>query len=326
MKKGLRVVFWSLVLGFSSIALVVVFIAASLLLLPDIQQLEKCFTTSMFSVNLCPTSNNYVKLQQISPFAIHAIVASEDGSFYSHKGFDWHELEQSFNANLRSGKIQRGGSTLTQQLAKNAFLSQEKSYWRKVKEAYLAYTIEQKYSKSFILEKYLNVVEFGPNLYGIKAAARHYFHKSPSELNPLESAYLAFLLPNPKVYSKSFRSGQLTPFGRKMVNVILRRMNSFGKLSPAAYHLAVAQLPNFPWTGLSKDAFLGAPSYSLEANKPQVDLPNDSILDEEALEELLKEEEARLHKPPVNEVPAEAQSSEPTYPPPTETEEEVEIE
>jgi monofunctional biosynthetic peptidoglycan transglycosylase len=278
----------------SAAVLLVVLGFALLMSLPDIGQLEKCFTTSMFQVHLCPGSNNYVALKNISPYMLHAVIAAEDGSFYSHQGFDFHEMEESFNANLKSGKIQRGGSTLTQQLAKNAFLDKEKSYWRKAKEAYLAYSIEHRYSKSFILEKYLNVVEFGPNLYGVKPAAQHYFHKGPSELTPLESAYLAYLLPNPKVYSKSFAKGSLTPFGKKMVSIILMRMKSFGKLSEQAYEYATSQIDAFPWAGITLASFSDLPSYNLDTNVSPSQIRDESPIDEEALEELLREEERHL--------------------------------
>lgn len=292
MKKGLTLFSSLILLLVSALAIAGVVIVAALLTIPDITQLEKCFTTTMFQVRLCPGSDKYVALKEVSPYMVHAVIAAEDGSFYQHKGFDWHEMEESLTANLRSGKIRRGGSTLTQQLAKNAFLTQDKSYWRKIKEAYLAYAIEQKFSKSFILEKYLNVVEFGPGLYGVKRASQHYFHKHPSDLNPLQSAYLAHLLPNPKVYSQGSRTGTLTPFSRKMVAIILKRMASFGKLSADGYQLAMLQVPNFPWTGLGRDAFSGAPSYALETSAPadgaMVAEP-DSATDEEALEELLKE-------------------------------------
>ena len=118
----------------SGLALLGIAIVAMLFTLPDVHQLEKCFTTSMYEVYLCASSENYVKLKQISPYAIHAVIAAEDGGFYSHEGFDWHEMEESLSANLKSGKIQRGGSTLTQQLAKNIFLGKEKSLWRKLKK------------------------------------------------------------------------------------------------------------------------------------------------------------------------------------------------
>ncbi len=279
----------------SGLALLGIAIIAMLLSVPDVRQLEKCFTTSMYEVHLCATSDNYVKLKQISPYAIHAVIAAEDGGFYSHEGFDWHEMEESLTANLKSGKIRRGGSTLTQQLAKNIFLGKEKSLWRKLKEAYLAHAIERHYTKDFILEKYLNVVEFGPELYGIKPASFHYFHKSPSDLNPLESAYLAHLLPNPKVYARSFSAGTLTPFNRKMVSIILKRMTSFGKLSAPAYQTAMHQLPNFPWVGLGLDSFAGTPNYSLDAVMPPGGISEeDPAADEDALDELLKEEQ-QLH-------------------------------
>jgi monofunctional biosynthetic peptidoglycan transglycosylase len=265
MKKLLSAI---IVMLFSGAALMIIAAAGLLMTLPDVAQLEKCFTTSMFSVEICPGSKDYVALKDISPYMIHAIIASEDTSFYSHKGFDWHEIKQSFSANLSSGHIRRGGSTITQQLAKNAFLDKDKSLWRKLKEAYLANAIEQRYDKNLILEKYLNMVEFGPSLYGVKNASRHYFSKAPAGLHPLEAAYLAHLLPNPKSYSKGARQGQLTAFNRKMVLTILKRMQSFGKLSPGAYSTAVASVGEFPWAGLSLNAFSGMPSHDLDFTGP----------------------------------------------------------
>lgn len=276
----------------SVVLLLAVGIGAALLTLPDVRQLEKCFTTSMYQVRLCPNSDSYVPLNKISPYVVHAVIVSEDGSFYSHEGFDWHEMQASFEQNLKSGHLRRGGSTLTQQLAKNLFLSKEKSFWRKLKEAYLAHGIEKHYSKNVILEKYLNVVEFGDGIYGVKAAANHYFQKSPSELNPLEAAYLAFLLPNPKGYSKNFRSGKLSPFASKVVSQILKRMQSYGKLSPEGYQTAMNELPNFPWRGVGLDSFRGAPTgLDLNAPTPTAGNGHEPVMDEEALEELMKETE-----------------------------------
>ncbi len=260
----------------SGFVLLAVAVLALVLTIPDVTQLERCFTTSMFQVELCPNSPNYVKLEDISSYMIHALIVAEDGSFYQHKGFDWHEIQESFEANLRAGTARRGGSTLTQQLAKNAFLSAEKSLWRKAKEAYLAYAIESRYKKDFILEKYLNVVEFGPNLYGIKAAARHYFQKSPADLHPLDAAYLAHLLPNPKVYSQGFRRGALTPFSKRMISTILKRMNAYGKLSEPTYERALALMDEFPWRTVSMSTFSDAPSWSLDMDVP---MPNTADLE-----------------------------------------------
>ncbi len=276
---------------FSAILLLGVVIAGLLLTIPDITLLERCFVTSMFQVKLCPGSPSYVKLNDVSPFMIHAVIVAEDGSFYSHKGFDWKEIQESFEANLKTGAAKRGGSTLTQQLAKNVFLNQEKSLLRKLKEAYIAHGIESHYKKDFILEKYLNVVEFGPGLYGVKNAAEHYFKKPASQLNPLEAAYLAHLLPNPKVYSQGFRKGALTPFSKKMVTIILKRMAAYGKLTPEGYERSASLLGDFPWTGIGMASFSTAPSWSLETDVP---LPKASDLefDPEAVERSLEESEA----------------------------------
>lgn len=286
-----------IVLTISGLVLLFAAGAALVLTIPDVGQLEKCFTTTMFKVYLCPQSDNYVRLQNISPYVIHAVIASEDGSFYSHKGFDWHELKASFQTNLRSGGFRRGGSTLTQQLAKNVFLTQDKSLLRKVKEAYLANAIENRFKKDFILEKYLNVVEFGPNLYGVKAAANHYFHKSPAALHPLEAAFLAFLLPNPKEYSKSYRNGHLTKFAHKMVTIILKRMVAFGKLTPGAFQTAMASIDGFPWTGLSMGSFEGRPTYSLEATSAPDVNDADLHVDEDTLEEMMRESDFTSPEP-----------------------------
>ncbi len=282
------------VLTISVLMLIAIGLIGILLTLPNVGILEKCFTTSMFEVRLCPDGPNYVKFKSISPYMVHAVIAAEDAAFYSHKGFDWHEMEASFETNLKSGKIARGGSTITQQLAKNAFLTKDKSYLRKIKEAYLANAIENRFKKDFILEKYLNVVEFGPNIYGIKAAALHYFQKGPSELHPLEAAYLAFLLPNPKLYSQSHRSGTLTKFASKQVSVILKRMSAFGKLSPSGYATAKANLSGFPWRGIGLSSFEGTPTWDLEA--PQVSA-GDLQLDEDALEEIIEETERSIPQP-----------------------------
>lgn len=274
-------------MGISGLLLFAVLICALLLTIPDVTSLERCFTTSMFKVKLCPGSANYVKLNDISSYVVHAVVASEDGAFYSHRGFDWHEISESVSANLRSGKASRGGSTLTQQLAKNVFLSADKSVWRKVKEAYLANAIEKRYGKDFILEKYLNVVEFGPNLFGVKAAAEHYFHRSPADLHPLQAAYLAHLLPNPKVYSQGFRKGALTPFSRKSIHIILRRMQAYRKLTDTSYERSLALMDQFPWTNIGISSFTGAPSYSLETDIPMPKV-GDLEVDENSVERALE--------------------------------------
>lgn len=225
-------------------------------IIPDVSTMKGCLKTTMYSVDLCEKNNNYVKLDQISQHLQNAVIASEDAAFYSHKGFDWHEMQNSFQENLESGKTKRGGSTITQQLAKNVFLNKEKSYWRKIKEAYLTYQIEQNFKKKEILEKYLNVVEFAPNIYGVKAASEHYFKKVPSQLNVLEATFLAFLLPNPKSHSSSFKKEQLTPYAKQRMQVLLKRLLVFKKIDEATYESSIANLGNFPWRNFVTNAAL----------------------------------------------------------------------
>jgi monofunctional biosynthetic peptidoglycan transglycosylase len=256
--KIIKMLGWIFLSLISLVIITAVGIGFVLLALPKVSQIEGCFQTSMYHVDLCPTGAHYTKLKDIAPEVGDAVVSSEDTAFYSHKGFDWYEIEQSFKENLANKHIHRGGSTLTQQLAKNVWLSKERSYWRKLKEAYLTYELEKKYTKDFILEKYLNVVQFGPKIFGVKDAAQIYFKKSPAELHLLEGVWLAFLLPNPDVYSKSFKKGTLTPFGHKLINIILKRMVQFKKIQPETYRFAVAQVDSFPWTQLSRADFARA--------------------------------------------------------------------
>lgn len=216
--------------------------AYSYLTLPKVSQLETCFTTTMNKVELCPKSPHYVRLSQISPHIRNAIIISEDTGFYSHKGFDFHELKSSLEKNLKKMSFARGGSTITQQLAKNLFLTSDKTIIRKMKEFILTYRIESRYSKNVILEKYLNVIEFGKDIYGVKAASEYYFQKPPSMIGPLEAAFLAFLLPNPTKYSVSFKNKELTPFARSRIQDILFKMNHYKKILPDEYTAARAQL------------------------------------------------------------------------------------
>jgi monofunctional glycosyltransferase len=215
--------------------------------IPKPELLKSCFVARMNQVEICPKGSNYVPLSQISPVLRDAILVSEDTGFYHHNGFEVEELKESLRTNLAKVAFARGGSTITQQLARNLFLSSEKSILRKVKEAIITYKLESYLTKNEIFEKYLNVVEFGKDVYGIKAASRHYFSKSPSELTPLESAYLAFLLPSPKKYSASYYQGSLTKFGYKSIQRILFRLASYQKITPEQYAQSKAMINYFPW-------------------------------------------------------------------------------
>ncbi len=143
----------------------------------------------------------WVKLKQISPYVIKAVLISEDDKFWKHDGFDEQGLEDAFEKNLKEGKFSAGGSTISQQLSKNLYLDPSKNPIRKLKEAILTYRIEHTLSKKRIIEIYLNIAEWGDGIFGIEAAARHYFHKSAKNLTAMEAAKLASVLPNPILYN-----------------------------------------------------------------------------------------------------------------------------
>ena len=140
----------------------------------------------------------WVPLTDVSERVIQAVRMGEDAAFFSHSGFDFHEIRESVRKNFQRGKYARGASTITQQLAKNIFLSTEKSLQRKLKEAVLTYRLENGLSKKRILELYLNVIEWGDGIYGIEAAARAYFGKPAKYLDAAEAAFLAAMIPNPR--------------------------------------------------------------------------------------------------------------------------------
>src|ERR1700677_3267692 len=225
------------------ISLVAMVLTGLFLSLPDAKTLKGCVTTELYHVHLCDTDPHYTPLNQISPNIIGAVIMSEDASFYSHPGVDVEEMKLSFQKDWEEKRFARGASTITQQLAKNVFLSKSKSIVRKLEEIYLAFQIEKYYTKSKILADYLNVVEFDENVYGVKDACRHYFNKEPSAVTPEEGAFLAFLLPNPKKYSQSFKRGQLTPFAEKTISTILHKMQLGHKISEDEYASSIARLP-----------------------------------------------------------------------------------
>lgn len=140
---------------------------------------------------------HWVPLSEISPHLVRAVLMGEDAGFYAHGGFDFHEIREALVRNWEEGRIVRGGSTITQQLAKNLFLSTDRTLWRKLEEAILTYRLESTLSKRRILEIYLNVIEWGDGVYGAEAGARELFAKSASRLNPAEAATLAAMIPNP---------------------------------------------------------------------------------------------------------------------------------
>lgn len=167
---------------------------------------------------------DWVDIKSVSSIAKKAIIISEDWAYYQHDGIDRNQIEIAIKESLTEGRLTRGASTITQQVVKNALLSSEKTLTRKLKEVILAQALEKVLTKDKILEHYLNLIELGKDLYGIKNASVFYFQKAPSELSAKEGAFLAMLLPSPVKYSQSFRDGALTEFATMQVNEILLKL------------------------------------------------------------------------------------------------------
>ncbi|PTD95144.1 monofunctional biosynthetic peptidoglycan transglycosylase [Pseudothauera lacus] len=148
--------------------------------------------------------HQWVDYQRISPHLKRAVVAAEDDHFMNHRGFDWGGIQRAMERNQQRGTAAAGGSTITQQLAKNLFLSPSRSYLRKGQEAILTVMLEASWDKRRILEVYLNVAEWGNGVYGAEAAARHHFGLSAARLGPAEAARLAVMLPSPRRYERQF--------------------------------------------------------------------------------------------------------------------------
>jgi monofunctional biosynthetic peptidoglycan transglycosylase len=162
----------------------------------------------------------------MSPAIKRAVLVSEDVNFFSHHGFALDEMQNALGDALRDGEIPRGASTITQQLAKNLWLSRSRNPLRKAKEAVLTWQLERRLPKRRILELYLNVAEFGPGIYGVGAASQHYFGKPAADLDESEAAQLAAVLPSPGTW----RPGAASPAYRRRVAAIERRMERAGFL------------------------------------------------------------------------------------------------
>ncbi len=140
---------------------------------------------------------DFVPLRRIAPVLQHAVISAEDGRFRQHHGFDWVEMQKVLEDDIKRGRIGRGGSTITQQLVKNLFLTTERSFLRKGAEFTLVPTVEALLSKDRILELYLNVIEWGPGIYGAQAASEYYYHVPASAVNREQAARLAAIIPAP---------------------------------------------------------------------------------------------------------------------------------
>jgi len=164
----------------------------------------------------------FVPYDRIATSLKRAMIAAEDSRFVEHEGFDWDGIQLALEKNQKKGRVVAGGSTITQQLAKNLFLTPSRSYWRKAEEAVITVMLEALLPKRRILELYLNVIEFGNGMFGAEAAARHYFGVSASQLSAEQAARLAAMAPNPRFYERN----QGAPGLNRKIGIILARMPS----------------------------------------------------------------------------------------------------
>lgn len=164
----------------------------------------------------------WMAYSRISVNLKRALVAAEDAKFLDHDGFDWESIQKAYEKDLKKGRLVAGGSTISQQLAKNLFLSKSKTPWRKGEEALITVMLEHMMTKRRIFEIYMNVIEWGNGIYGAEAAARHYFHTSAAALGPEQAARLAAMVPNPRFYDTHRNSRAL----ERRTRIILARMNA----------------------------------------------------------------------------------------------------
>ncbi|MDB5796719.1 MAG: monofunctional biosynthetic peptidoglycan transglycosylase [Paucimonas sp.] len=166
--------------------------------------------------------HQWVPYERISVHLKRAVIASEDANFSGHEGVDWEAMQKAWSKNTRKGRVVSGGSTITQQLAKNLFLSGDRSYIRKAQELAITYMLEFWMDKERIFEIYLNVVELGNGVFGAEAGARHYYGISAAQLNPEQAARLAVMLPRPRFFDRNQGSAYLA----RRTALILRRMQA----------------------------------------------------------------------------------------------------
>jgi monofunctional biosynthetic peptidoglycan transglycosylase len=166
--------------------------------------------------------HRWVDYKKISPNLKRALIAAEDAKFVDHEGFDWEGIQKAYQKNLKKGKVVAGGSTISQQLAKNLFLSTKRTPWRKAEEVMITVMLEATMSKRRIFEIYLNVIEWGNGIFGTEAAAKYYYHTSAKNLSADQAAKLAAMVPNPRYYDKHRQAKGLI----RKTGIIEARMNS----------------------------------------------------------------------------------------------------
>jgi len=178
----------------------------------------------------------WTPLEEISRDLLYAVVMGEDASYFEHKGINYDALINAFAENIKRRKFVYGASTISQQVVKNVFLYTSKSFTRKVKELITTRRMEGRFSKNQILEVYLNIAEFGPNIFGVGRASTYYFNKKPSQVNAAEGAFLALMLPSPRKYHHSiFQNKYIANRHKRKLRRILKDMLYKELISPQQY-------------------------------------------------------------------------------------------
>jgi monofunctional biosynthetic peptidoglycan transglycosylase len=168
-------------------------------------------------------TNIWVPLSKVSPYVMKAVIIAEDDKFWSHEGFDFEAMQKALEKDIKKKKFKAGGSTISQQLAKNLYLSPSKNPVRKIKEAIITWRMERQLSKRRIMELYLNVAEWGDGIFGIEAAARKHYGKSAAALTAREAATLAAVIPNPRKYRTDGTSRYVGNQSGRIYQIMVRR-------------------------------------------------------------------------------------------------------
>ena len=192
-------------------------------------------------INVSPASPDFIALHDVPPLFVRTLLLAEDTGFYGHRGIDLRELPTALLTNWSRGGAARGASTITQQLAKNLFLSRDKQLGRKLQELAITFLLESALGKDRILEIYLNIIEWGPDLRGLRPAARRYFGREPQALTPAEMAFLVAIIPGPIKYQSSFAHGTPGPGLRSLIDGLLTKLRSVHAIGEDEYLQALGE-------------------------------------------------------------------------------------
>ncbi len=192
-----------------------------------------------------PGSDTWAPIETISPYMVVAVMTHEDGGFQGHHGFSVRSIRDALVHNLKAGYYAKGASTISMQLVKNLFLHRQKMLARKVQEALITWWMEKTLRKREIIEYYLNLIEYGPDVYGIRQAAHYYFGVEPSQITPAQAVYIATMLPNPKLYSSQFRRGALSESWTERIRRILQKMYERNLIDGDALDAGLKELEDF---------------------------------------------------------------------------------